>query len=355
MRKLVCLVLLIYLLTSPVYGADMVDTSGLEAALPESAKGMLEGFDVKSVTAEGILGRVGAYIKERAASELKAVLRPVSAAVAAALLCCVGESLQLKKDIDYVNLAGCLVISAAAIGDVNSVMAMGRTALGEMHEFSKVLLPTLCSAAAASGAIGSSAAGYAASAMFMDILINCAGNFLLPLVGAYTAALVASASTGDGRLGGPVKLMKWICTKSLTALVAVFSFFIGFTGLAASGADAAAAKTAKAVLSSFVPVVGKMVAGASESLAAGMGLIKNAVGIYGLGAVLAACAAPFLAIGLRYLLFKAAGAVVGMVAGERIGKLVDGLGTAYGMVLALVGTGAVFMFISILSLIRTVL
>ena len=87
---------------------------------------------------------------------------------------------------------------------------------------------------------------------------------------------------------------------------------------------------------------------------AGAGLIRNTVGILGLGAVVAICAAPFLALGLRYLLFKAAAAVVSAVAGDRVGSLVEGISTAYGMVLALVGTGAIFMFISILSLIRTV-
>ena len=97
-----------------------------------------------------------------------------------------------------------------------------------------------------------------------------------------------------------------------------------------------------------------MVAGASDTLAAGAGLIRNTVGVFGLGAVLALCAAPFVAIGLRYLLFKAAAAVVGPVAGEKIGSLVEGIGSVYGMLLGLVGTGAVFMFISIISLIRTV-
>lgn len=354
MRRLVIIFMLLCALTTPVHASLSIDSSALEEAVPDSARDILQGFSTENISADGIFSRLGDYIKTHIKSELAAVLRPVGATVAAAVLCSLGESVQLKKDIDYVNLTACLVTAVAAVGDVNSVAAMGREAIGEMHEFSKMLLPMLCSAAAAAGAVSSAAAKYAAAAMFMDVLIGIARSLLLPLVGAYTAALVASAATGDGRLKGAVKLMKWLCKTGMTALVTVFSFYLGFTGLAASGADAAATKTAKAIISSFVPVVGKMVAGASESLVAGAGLIRNAVGIFGLGAVLAVCAAPFLAIGLRYLLFKAAAAVVGLIAGERLGSLVEGIGSVYGMVLGLVGCSAIFMFLSVLSLIRTV-
>ncbi len=348
---LVCIVFLCF--STPVCAASE-DFSELENSLPAAAEEIMGGFGVMDISTDGIIGAIWDYIRGHLKSELSAVLRPVAATVAAALLCSVGESMQMKKEIDYVNLAGCLVIAAALIGDVNSVVVMGREAIGEIYDFSKVLLPTLCSAAAAAGAVGSAAAKYAATALFLDILISLTTRVLLPLVGVYMAASVASAATGDGRLKGPVKLLKWLSKTAMTAMVTVFTFYIGFSGLAASGADAAAVKTARTLISSFVPVVGKMVAGASESLAAGAGLIRGAVGVFGLGAVLALCAAPFLAIGLRYLLFKAAAAVVGLIAGERISALVDSIATACGMVLGLVGTAAVFMFVSIVSLIRTV-
>ena len=90
----------------------------------------------------------------------------------------------------------------------------------------------------------SSAAAYAASALFMDMLLSAAESLLLPAVGAYTALLLASSALGDGRLKAAVKLLKWVCTRSLCALAALFSFVLGFTGLASGTVDAAAAKTA---------------------------------------------------------------------------------------------------------------
>lgn len=353
MKKLIfVLPLILSILILPAYSA--FDGSKLEDALPSAAKEIMGDASVETISPEGIFSRLADYILEHLRSELSSVLAPVGAVIAAAVLSSIAESVQIKKDFDYVNLAACLVIAVGAIADVNSVASMGREAVAEIHEFSLVLMPVLASAAAAAGAISSAAAKYAATALFLDWLMTAAQNIVLPMLGAYMAALLGSAVTGDGRLKGAVKLMKWLCKKALTGLVALFTFYLSLTGIAASGADAAAVKTTKAVIGSFVPVVGKMVAGASESLAAGAGFIRNSVGIFGLAGVCAVCAAPFLAIGLRYILFKATAAVVGFIAGDRIASLVDGIGQAYGMLLGLVGTSAVFMFISILSLIRTV-
>ena len=354
MRGFFVFLIMLCALTFPVYAAGIIDSAAVEKALPSSARELMEGISAESADAEGILQRFGDYIKKHVSSELRAVMRPVGICIGAAVLCSLGEGLQNKDGMNYVNFAACLVIAAAALGDVNSVATMGRSAVTEMHEFSKVLLPTMCSAAAAAGAISSSAAAYAASALFMDVLLSAAESLLLPTVGAYTALLLASSALGDGRLKAAVKLLKWVCTRSLCALAALFSFVLGFTGLASGGVDAAAAKTAKAVLSSFVPVVGKVVAGASETLVAGMGLVRGAVGIFGLGAVLAVCAAPFLAMGLRYIMFKVAAAVAALVAGDRLASLIEGIGSVYGMIMGLVGTGAALMFVSVLSFIKAV-
>ena len=330
------------------------DGARLENALPSSANEIMAGEEVEGISADGIFNKIGNYIKANIRRELKSALSPVCPIVAAVIICTLAEGFQSKKEFDYVNLAACMFIAIGAFRDVNSVAAMGRQAVEDMHEFSLVLLPMLSSAAAAAGAVSSAAAKYAATALFLDLMLSAAEKLLLPLMGAFSAVLLASAATGDGKLKGVVRLMKWTSKKALICLVSVFTFYLSVTGIAASGADAAAVKTAKALIGSFVPVVGKMVAGASESLAAGAGVIRNSIGIFGMGAVIAVCATPFLVIGLRYLVFKAVASVVSVIAGERLGGFVDGIGQAYGMLLGLVGITAMFMFISIFSLIRTV-
>lgn len=356
MKILMLTVLFLLILPGRAFAAEAEDfgIGELEQALPESAREILGQENCSSISADSIFQRLWDYGAEHIRRELDSILRPVLAVVAVACICSVAESAGSGRDFNYVNFGGCLAIAALTVGDVNAVTVMGRQAIEEMCGFSRVLMPTLSTVAASAGAISSAGAKYAATALFLDILMGLTRGLVLPLVGAFTAAAVAGAVIGDGRLKAAVKLVKWLSRTALTALVTVFTAYLSLTGLAASGADAAAAKAARAAISTLVPVVGKLVSDASESLVAGAGLIRNGVGIFGMGAVLALCAAPFLALGLRYLLFKAASAAVGAIAGERIGTLVDHIGSAYGMVLGCVGTGSIFMFISIISMIRTV-
>lgn len=335
--------------------ADDFGINELEQAVPEQARAVLGEVDSHNADADGIIERIAGCVSDNVLREAKNVIRPVLGVIMIAVLCCVADSGELKNRISYVDLGGCLAIAVLTVGDVNTVTAMGRETIEDISDFSRVLMPTLSTVAASAGAVSSAGVKYAATAMFLDVLIAAVQKLILPLVSVFTIAAVACAALGDGRLGLVVKMTKWISKMALTGLVIVFTAYLSVVGISASGTDAAVTKAAKTVISNMIPVVGKLVSDASESLVAGAGVIRNAVGIFGLGAVAAVCVMPFLRIGLRYLLFKAASAVVGAIAGEKIGMLVENISAAYGMVLACVGTGAIFMFISVMSMIRTVI
>ena len=95
-------------------------------------------------------------------------------------------------------------------------------------------------------------------------------------------------------------------------------------------------------------------ADASEALIAGAGLVRSAVGIYGLLACAAVVLVPVLRLALRCLLFRAAAMLCAGIAGARQTKLIASLADACGMLLGLVGAAAVIVFFSIIFLIRTV-
>ena len=89
-------------------------------------------------------------------------------------------------------------------------------------------------------------------------------------------------------------------------------------------------------------------------MAAGAGMLKNAVGVFGMAAVLAVCAMPFMKIGAAYLAYKASAGLAGTVADSRITKLMSSMGTAFGMILGLVGSAAVMVFVSVILFMKAV-
>ena len=71
---------------------------------------------------------------------------------------------------------------------------------------------------------------------------------------------------------------------------------------------------------------------------------------------LAALAAGLLLLllGCHYLFFRAAGDAVASFSEKRVGGVIQGLADVYGMLLGMVGSVGVMLFVSIISLMRTV-
>ena len=68
---------------------------------------------------------------------------------------------------------------------------------------------------------------------------------------------------------------------------------------------------------------------------------------FGVLAVLGTCAAPFLRLGLQYLLYKLAAFAAGTVSSPALVKLVDRLGSAFGLILGMVGSCALLLTVAV--------
>ena len=187
-----------------------------------------------------------------------------------------------------------------------------------------------------------------------DVLITLITRLLLPLVYAYIAACVSYAAVGNEGLKRISGALKWVVTAVLTTVLLVFVGYLTVSGVIAGSADAVTVKAAKFTMSSLVPVVGGILSDAAETVLAGAGILKNAVGVFGMLAVLAMCVAPFLQLGIHYLAYKAAAALSATVSGGRVAGLIDQIGGAFGLVLGMTGSCALLLLISLVSAITAV-
>ena len=118
--------------------------------------------------------------------------------------------------------------------------------------------------------------------------------------------------------------------------------------------DGMAVKMTKSAISGAVPVVGGILADASETVLAGAGMLKNTIGVFGMLVILASCAYPFLQLGIQYLLYKLTAFLAAAVGTPGLCKLIDGLGGAFGLVLGMTGSCAILLLVSILSSVAAV-
>jgi stage III sporulation protein AE len=171
---------------------------------------------------------------------------------------------------------------------------------------------------------------------------------------AYIAASVAYAAVGNEglkRIGG---FIKWIVNTVLGVFLLAFIGYLNISGAISGSADAATVKAAKFTVSNMVPVVGGILSDAAETVLAGASVLRSAIGVFGMLAIIAMCLTPFLHLGAHYLAYKGTSALAATVADSRTAGLIDAIGSAFGLVLAMTASCAMLLIISMISAISMV-
>lgn len=357
MKRLIFLILAAAVLAIPARGAELPEA--LEEALPEAAEEMLREADISGVSGlasglSAILDQMGREVGD----VLRQRVRGAALVLLAVVLC--GAVDGFYQGVDggkvtvFLPMAGALSVTLLTAGSLDSLMGLGARTIEELSGFSKVLLPVLAAATAASGAVTSASVQQVGTVFLADLLITLIDRLLMPLVYLYAGALASSAMLPENRLGALAEALKKVITWILTTVLLAFTVYLSVVRVVSGSADAAALKVAKAAISGVIPVVGSIISEASETVLAGAGMLKNTIGVFGMLGILAACAHPFLQLGIQYLLYKLTAFLAATVGAPGLCRLIDGLGGAFGLVLGMTGSCAFLLLISVLSSVAAV-
>ena len=341
MRRIAVFLLCALLGVIPCLGAEL-SVPGLDELWQEA-----EGYGVEA--GAGLDEGLSNLFSDGAAQIgglLRASLSTALKLMAVVLLCALAQGVQPQGEgLQPVTIAGALAITALTMTDMAAMIGLGRETLGRMSAFSDLLLPVVAVLTAATGGLTGAAVRQSATVLFSQLLLTAMDRLLIPLVYAYVAVSCAHAAVGNPGLERLAGLLKGAATALLTAFVG----YLTASGAIAGSVDAAAVKAAKLAISRAIPVVGGVLADASESVLAGAGALRGTVGAAGLIVVLAICLGPFLRLALQYLVYKGTGALCAAVAQPRLSKLIDAIGGAFGLVLGMTGAGALILLVSLVS------
>lgn len=276
-------------------------------------------------------------------------LRLLSVAMLLSLL-----QLLYGKPIATVNFIGAAGICLILLDRTNMLIGMGTQTVQTLKEYGMLLLGVMTSALAAQGGVSTSAALYAGTAVFNTLLINLISSVLVPMIYMYLALCAAHSAVGEELLKKMASFVKWLSSWSLKIILYVFTGYMTVTGVVSGTTDAAAMKAAKLTISGVVPVVGGILSDATEAVLVGAGVVRNSAGIYGMLAILAVFAEPFLKIGLHCILLKLTGAVCAVFVRKEYAELIEDYSAAMGLVLGMIGSVCVLELISTVCFLKGV-
>lgn len=358
MRTCVILVLLAVILILPCNAVDLEEVvesqkDALELEeLEDAAQPYLDGITMDDLSLdEGLQA-----ILDSGNAQIKGVFRKACNSgvlmLSVVLLSGLAESFlggTKGKDLPVIPIAASLAVAAIAITDVKALIGLGEQTVKNMAGFADVLFPTVTVLMTATGAITGAAVRQMAALAFTDILLNLMKGFLMPAVYAYLAASIAHSALRNEGLKRLASFLKWAVSWMLAILLIAFVGYLSVSGVIAGHADAATIKATKFALSSTIPVVGGILSDAAETVLAGAGVLKGTVGLYGMLAILGMCIAPFLQLGVHYLVYKFAATLSSTVADSPVTGLIESLGAAFGLILGMTGAGALGLLVSLIS------
>lgn len=151
------------------------------------------------------------------------------------------------------------------------------------------------------------------------------------------------------------KLPQTIQKFSLSFLKCTLALFIGILsieGTLAANVDGFTVKTTKAIVSTTIPVVGKALSDATDSVIGAASITKNAIGILGIIVIFIIAIEPLLKLFTLMIVFDIASGLIEPIADKRISTCMSLTSNSIKMLLGLLSVVSILFILSISMMIK---
>lgn len=305
-----------------------------DADISEILNSAISGKVDNSKIYKKILNLLGTEVQ----TGIKSLLSILAIIIIHSILKSISESLEndsISKLIYYVQYIAIVTIIMSNFSDViNLVKQTSNNLIGFMN----TLIPVLVSLMLYTGSITTTSILEPIILFLINFIGNLIQNILIPIILIIASISIISKISDQVQVA---KLSKFLKASTLWFLGIILTIFVGIVsleGTLASSVDGITAKTAKSIVSSAVPVVGKILGDVVDSVL-GCGIIlKNAVGFVGVVIIISICIVPILKLSVLTISYKLVASISEVIADAKIVKLLDEMGDIFKILLGILFT-----------------
>lgn len=268
-------------------------------------------------------------------------------AVLAALLQNMQSAFESEATGKLANSVVYLVLVGMALTGFGLAVATAKQLMDTLSGFMMAILPALLAVLAAMGGITSAAIFHPVMATFVSMAANLMVMVVFPLIFLAAVLDIVSGLNENFKLTNLSGLFRQGAMYVQGLMFTIFLGTVAVKGAAGAVADGVTMKTAKFFIGSFIPVVGKSLADASDLIFGSTILLKNALGMAGVAAIFFVTAFPLLKIMSLVLVYQVSGALVEPVGAGAIAKMLGTMAKSLQLIFASVAVVALMFFVSI--------
>ncbi|MBR2241533.1 MAG: stage III sporulation protein AE [Clostridia bacterium] len=253
---------------------------------------------------------------------------------------------QVAYYVQYMMIAGLIMTSFA------DIINMVKESIQNLVAFINLLIPILITLMITTGSIASASMIQPIIIFMVTVISNFIVNVIIPITLVSTSLSIISQISEKVQIDKLAKFMKssaiWILGVILTLFVGVASL----EGSLSSSVDGVTAKTTKAAVSNFIPVVGKILGDAVDTVMGCSIILKNALGVVGVIVIIGICIVPIFKLTTLMLMFYLGSAICQPIADGKIIKLLANMGDTFKLLLAILCSVSVMLIIGITLIIK---
>ena len=255
---------------------------------------------------------------------------------------------EVSKIIYYVQYILIVTIITNSFSDIFSSIL---DTIKNLTGFSNLLIPLLVTLMTYTGSITTSSIVQPILLFLIQFIGKVIQDLVMPVVSIIVVISIVSKISERVQIEKISKFMK----SSVVWFLGVITCFVGvlsLEGTLTASVDGITAKTAKAAVSSLIPVVGKILGdGVDTVLGCGV-VLKNAVGLLGVIVIIGICAMPIIKLATFSIMYSLLSAVAQPIADGKIVKLLDEFGGVFKLLLAILFSVSFLLIIGITLVVK---
>jgi stage III sporulation protein AE len=240
-----------------------------------------------------------------------------------------------------------MVLIIIAVNSFAVAIDYARGAITNMVNFMIAMIPLILALLASSGNLTSVAMFHPLIVFMINIIGTLIYAVIFPLIFLSAVLSIVSSFSERYQISQLAQLLRNISLGLLGVFLTVFLGVISVQGATGAVTDGITIRTAKYVTGNFVPVVGRMISDAADTVVGASLLVKNAVGLAGVVIILLLSAFPAIKILSLALIYNFSAAIMQPLGNSPIISCLNTIGKSLIFVFAALASVGLMFFLAI--------
>ncbi len=275
--------------------------------------------------------------------------------IAVSILCSILKNIQSSfgGNVSEIAFYVCyLFIIILIIASYTDIVSLCKETITKLNDFMNMLIPLVLSLLVANGSIVSVSILQPILLVMTSTINVIVANVILPIIFISTMMNLIGNISENIKVSKIPKLLQKTCLWCLEFILIIFIGILSIEGTLGANVDGVTAKAAKSIVSTVIPVVGKALSDATDSILGATLITRNAVGIIGMIAIISIVLNPLISALIMMITYNVASALIEPIVDSRISKCMSGMGDSIKIVFALMATVCMLFIISTTIMIK---